>query len=554
MKYYISLGGSSHDFATFVLNEKGEAFGIEDERISQVRYALESETPCEDSFQHCLDQLGIEQTEIKEVYANDMLDNIIKPQKFPPIHYLNHHLTHAYSTFFTSPFEKAAILVADGTGSHIDPESDDGNRETISYYIGDKNEVKLLQRVAGIPVNRPNKKYSNRNNSLGSFYDLITELAGFGFLRNGKTMGLAPYGETGESKAVSDKLMRKVTSLVKVPADGNVLINLRDEKKLNEFIRYAYNLKKEVNDEFVFSAGMAHMGQRVFEKNLFHCLNHLYDLTGVENLCLAGGVMLNSMANGKIKENTKFKNVHVIFAPGDSGTAIGGAIWPYINDKIKEDNQNAHRVLLQPYLGFQYNTTSILNAIKASNLSYKKSDDINADTAQLLQQGSIVGWFQNRSEFGPRALGNRSILATPTCGKIRDKINEIIKQRELFRPFAPVVVEEDANKYFKCSGDSTWMQFVFPVREAYHQILQGITHVNGSARVQVLKKKNNPGFYKLLEAFEDLSGVPVLLNTSFNIQGQPIVETPEQAIRAFKAVPMDYLVINNFIISKNELT
>lgn len=550
MKKYIGIGGSLHDFSTFILNEEGLAIGIEDERISQVRYALGAENPCEDSFHYCLHHLNIPKRNINRVYANDMLDGIIEPKNFPPIQYLNHHLTHAYSTYFTSPFEEAAILIADGCGSPIDALKDKTIRETISYYHGVKNRTELLQKVAGEPVNR-NREFSNRNHSLGSFHDLITELAGFGFLRNGKTMGLAPYGFTGDSQLIAAKLHAQVTTIVKPPANGKLNINLKDEKALKSFIGFTENLKQKVNNNFVFSAGMALMGQKVFEENLFYCLNHLHKLTGSNNLCLAGGVMLNSMANGKIKEHTKFKNIHVTFSPGDSGTAIGAAL-SYIADKVKADDKSIHRVMLQPYLGVEYDTSAIEKTIRASGLPYIKSEDIHSDTAALLHQERIIAWFQGRSEYGPRALGNRSILATPTSSKIRDKINKIIKQREMFRPFAPVITEEAAPRYFTATGGSDWMQFVYQVKPSYHDTLQGITHVNGSARVQILKRRNNASFHQLVESFESLSNVPVLLNTSFNIQGKPMVETPEQAIEVFKTVPLDYLVIGDFIIRKTK--
>jgi carbamoyltransferase len=301
-------------------------------------------------------------------------------------------------------------------------------------------------------------------------------------------------------------------------------------------------------DPFVIDAAIEYAGQAALERLLVHALDYLWSQTKTPNLCLVGGVALNSLANGKIPSLTHFTNVHVFYAPGDSGTAIGAAIWKRVQGE--ERNTQKLRFFWSPYLGREYLEGESRAALAASCLVAKRPKNLHRDVAELLVRGRTVGWFQGGSEFGPRALGHRSILADPRRSSMRDHINRRIKGREWFRPLAPVVEASRAAEFFELPAPSPWMQFVCPVRKHARELLPAVTHVDGGARVQTLRAHDNPSLAHLLHEFEPLSGVPVLINTSLNVRGAPIAETPADAIDAFVSSELDALVIDEFLIVK----
>ena len=545
MSNIIGIGGSIHDFASCLLIDK-KMCAIEDERITRVRHAINSSNPCQPSLQYCLNWAGLQLEDIDTIIANDDLLQVIDSHVYPDIVLVNHHLTHAYSTFFISPFEEAAILVIDGAGSKL-PGTDGDIRETTTYAYGNKNEVTVINRVYGDlkGENHVTKSETLMSNSIGEFYRAIAENLELGWLVGpGKVMGLASYGASfGDDRFISEMM-----SCIELLPEGQFKININGEKGLiDKFFQIRQNHHKK-EDPFRIDAAIAHAGQVVLEKVLFHTLDYLSTKIQTKNLCLAGGVALNSLANGKIPFLTKFKNVHVFFAPGDSGTAIGAAIWGYLNNSSQTDD--LIRFHSSPFLGRPYSLDEIVTALNSTGLTYTQPVDLCRQVAHLLSRGRTVAWYQGGSEFGPRALGNRSILADPRNSLMRDHINSNIKHREWFRPLAPAVLDSATAVYFDTHCPSPWMQFVWPVRKKFHKILPSIIHVDGGARVQSVSKDENPSFYTLLENFQQITGIPVLLNTSFNIKGEPIVETPYEAIRTFLESQIDVLVLGEFLVVK----
>ncbi|MCP3659481.1 MAG: carbamoyl transferase [Bacteroidetes bacterium] len=544
----LGLGGSIHDYSACLLDDNN-IIAIEDERLTRIRYAINSKDPCNPSVQYCLKNLNLDLNDIDLIVANDDLEtNFDKKHKIKRI---NHHLAHIYSSYYISEFDDAAILIIDGAGSKLIPSNiNEDQRETTTFAYASNNDVKVFEKIYGTlngenPISRSETVMTN---SLGELYRIIAESIGLGWLVGpGKMMGMASYGAVNKDDRFVSEIMKCVNILPK--GQYQVIANGKDGL-IDKLFSIRQNYKKDVTEDELFKidAAMAYSGQIVFEKILFHLLDHLYKETNSKNLCLAGGAALNSIANGKIKKNSSFKNVHITFAPGDNGLSIGAAIYGYMST-----NKSSAKIRfpLYPYLGKKYTDSEIKKALNDSGLNFNISNNIHQEIASQISKGKTVAWFQESAEFGPRALGHRSILADPRNKHMRDHINNNIKKREWFRPLAPVVIEEEVNKYFDTDTISKWMQFVAPVREMYKNILSSITHVDGTARVQTINRNDNSSFYTLLKEFEKISDFPILLNTSFNINGKPIVETPKEAIDAFLDSRIDILVLEKYVINKN---
>lgn len=465
-----------------------------------------------------------------------------------PIIFPEHHESHAASAFFPSPFERAAILTIDGVGEWT----------TTSVGRGEGNRIALLEEMR-FP------------HSLGLLYSAFTYYLGFR-VNSGeyKVMGLAPYGEPKFSDLI-------LSELVDLKSDGSFRLNLdyfdfmtgltmtnRGFHKL--FGAPPRNPEAELTQRHV---DIARSLQAVTEEIMLRMARHVFELTEERQLCLAGGVALNCVGNGRILREGPFEKIWIQPAAGDAGGALGAALlgWHHSHDKPRivsreGDSQRGS------FLGPAYDAESFLRRqnISATQLS---DDELGSRVAGLLEQGEVVGWFQGRMEFGPRALGNRSILGDPRRPEMQEKLNLKIKFRESFRPFAPAVIEERANDCFELAEASPYMLLVAPVREALRvdgeseprsgiaaklkqrrSTLPAVTHVDYSARVQTVSAATNPPFYDLLSAFERRTGCPVLVNTSFNVRGEPPVCTPEDAYRCFLRTDMDYLVLGNFLIDK----
>ncbi len=448
------------------------------------------------------------------------------------IFYLEHHLSHAAASFLPSGFDEAALLTVDGVGEW----------ETTALGKADKTGIHL-QKTIHFP------------HSLGLLYSTVTAHLGFSVNNSEyKVMGLAPYGRP----VYYDKFKR----LIDVKPDGSFRLRM-------EYFDYHY-AKHMPSKKFIHLFGPTrkpheqvtqhHMDiaaslQKVLEETLFVMLNHLYEMTKCSNLCLGGGVALNSVANGKILQNTKFKKIFIQPAAGDAGSAMGAALYAH------------YYILGQPrvytmdhaYLGPHYSDAHIQHFLDKHKIQYSKftsTPELLKTTAQLLHKNKVIGWFQGRMEWGPRALGARSILANASNPQMKDILNLKVKHREHFRPFAPVVCEDDATDYFICDKPlpkpTDFMLMVYPVKAEKRKLLPAITHVDGSGRLQTIRKKDHPLYYGVIKEFGKLSKIPILVNTSFNIRGEPIVCNPYDAYKCMMGTGIDYLVMGNFLVKRTD--
>lgn len=441
-------------------------------------------------------------------------------------HYLEHHLCHAASTFYPSGFDEAAILTVDGGGEWT----------TAQTAVGHGNRIAKLGHV-DIP------------HSLGAFYQAISRYLGFEIITGpGKLMGLSAYGD--KHHPTYDKMRR----LIRLTDDGGFRLDL-------SYFAYHYTRRRGVSEKFEKTFGpacekagkwqehhylVAAAAQRVVEDVVLHMANKLHERTKLDALCMAGGVALNSVANGRIIGETPFKKLFIQPAAGDSGTSLGAALW--IEHAIL--NRKRTYVMTDAFLGPGYDDRTVLAVVEKSGLPFVKIPNYKAVGAELLRQGKILGWFQGRMEFGPRSLGNRSILANPCIPEMKDILNRRVKFREGFRPFAPIVLEEACGRYFDKDYPNPYMLLVYSVLPERREQIPAVTHVDGTGRIQTVSRRENPELWDLLTEFERLTGVPVLINTSFNVKGEPIVCTPYDAVDSFRRADMDYLIIGPYIVGK----
>ena len=446
-----------------------------------------------------------------------------------PIKFYDHHSSHAASSFFFSGFRESAILTVDGVGEWA----------TTTYGTGRDKTLDIFEEVQ-FP------------DSLGLLYSTITSYLGFG-VNDGeyKVMGLAPYGKP----LYTDK----IRTLIQQQAGGQYRLDmkyfgfLRENTMYSEFFTdlFEHPVRPEDSPIDQYHKDIAKSMQVVLEEILVEKAKYLYEKTGSENLCMAGGVALNCVANGQVLRQGPFKKLFVQPAANDAGGAIGAAALAHIE---LTDKRPTTEKLNQVYLGPSYPAKTVNRLLQSTSIRYKDCshafDQLLQLTAQRLNEGKVIGWFQGRMEFGPRSLGARSILADPRNVTMRDRINAMVKKREGFRPFAPAVIDERARDHFDLDHPSPFMletcQVISPLD------LPAITHVDGSARVQTVHRETNPRFYDLLTAFYTLTGCPILLNTSFNIKGEPIVCSPEDAVKCFVTTDIDCLVIEDFIIDRED--
>lgn len=533
---YVGIGGSMHDYSACLLKDGKIINAIESERVNRVKHSLNTYSPINTALKYLIPQTKIN---VKSISSSDILDtHDWRGVNTKDVTFYNHHLCHAASSFYTSPFKEAAIFVCDGLGS-VEKVKNGYIFETYSYYTAKNTLIDLIGRNTGfvddnldeiLPINM------DVPNSLGSFYNLITGLIGFEWLEDGKTMGLSAYGN-------SDKYYSVIREYFDLKPYGKIDINF-GLKTIVAF-KQKYNTQITSQSLINFRADVAAAAQRVLEDCYVHSLNYIYSVTKSDNLCLSGGVTLNSMANGKILNNTPFKYIHFFPACGDAGIAVGAAYLSYYKN-------NKKRVFIDkqtPFLGKEYSEKRIISALNAKNIHYVKAKDVYSKAAKLLVDNKIVGWFQGGSEIGPRALGHRSIVVDPRKKWMKDYLNMRVKRRESFRPFAPAILEEHVNDYFEGGHRSPYMLEVFPIKKSKQQIIPAVVHVDGTGRIQTVGPDNNE-FYKLIQSFYKLTGVPIILNTSFNVNRMPIVETPEDAIDCFMQTNIDALVIGNFVCIK----
>ncbi|HEX4792111.1 MAG TPA: carbamoyltransferase C-terminal domain-containing protein [Actinospica sp.] len=544
MEAVLGLGGSGHDWSSCALRGD-QVVAIDEERLTRRKYGVGSDLLAGVSRRTVLDAVGADPRSVRHVVACDLVPRSFTHAFRDRVVRINHHLAHAYSTFAASGFAEAAILVCDNAGSLQAGSRVGGGRrlaETVSYFRGGPEGISLLDRVAGehyvdAPTESAFFQPGSTDDSLGQFYrsaslaiGLSYTAAGGGYpvSEDGKTMGLAPYGD--------ERFVDDVAELVALEPGGRIALSAEKCEQ-----RFAALLE---GGDFDAKAALARAAQEVLERALLHCARHLYERTGAKYLCIAGGVGLNSVANGRILRETPFEKVFVVPAAGDNGISLGCAY--YAAHELAGVPMNELPALGDAYLGPEYPEARVRAAISVAGLTVEPCDDLSERVAGLLADGALIGWYDGRSEFGPRALGHRSILAAPFPASVRDKLNDEVKFREWFRPFAPIVPVERAAEYFEIDQDSPFMLVVAKVRRPDE--IPGVTHVDGTARLQTLERDVNPRLYSVLEHFAARTGTPVLLNTSYNVAGQPIVETPEEAVTAFVDMKLDYLVIGGRLI------
>ncbi len=449
--------------------------------------------------------------------------------------FIEHHLAHA-SSFLISPFEKAAIVTIDGVGEWT----------TTTYGIGKKNKINLLKEIQ-FP------------SSLGLLYSTITAYLGFSVNNSEyKVMGLSPYGNMNKK---TNPYYEKLKKVLDIKNDGSFRLNMdyfnythknkMPSKKLCKLLTGP--IRKPESELTQRHKDIAAALQMIYEGVLFKILNHIYKETKCKNLVLAGGCGLNSVANGKILRNTPFKNFWAQPDPGDGGTSLGVALYVY-NTIL--GNERSYQ-MQDAYLGPKYSTKQIRNFLDRHKIKYSEFEnekDLLEKTSKLIYENNVVGWFQGKMEWGPRALGSRSILSNATNPKMQEILNLKVKHREKFRPFAPVVCEDDALKYFECDEPiplpTDFMLMVYPIRKEWHKKIPSVTHVDGSGRLQSIRRNQNHLYYDLIKKFGKLSGIPILINTSFNIRGEPIVCTPHDAYKCMMGTEIDYLVMGDFLIKR----
>ncbi|MEK7479623.1 MAG: carbamoyltransferase N-terminal domain-containing protein [Patescibacteria group bacterium] len=497
---------------------------------------------------------------LKKIWIRDCIASRldVHPNK---IIFSEHHLSHAAASFFSSPFERSAILTIDGVGEWA----------VTAIGRGRGNEIEMVKEIR-FP------------HSLGLLYSAFTAFLGFEVNEGEyKVMGMAPYG--------TPRYVNEVKKCIRFFEDGSYALNLEYfdflrsttrtySKKFTElfgeprnpkskfFTRNtgwpayfgekpegdAYNRMAEAEERY---ADIAASLQSVHEEAVIRLANHAQELTGMETLCLGGGVALNSVANWKILQKTAFRELYIQPAAGDAGGALGAALAAHY---AHEKEEKRRFVMRHAYYGKAFSSEDIKIWLDEKGIQYEfveHEDSLVTRVAEELQNGQVIGWFHGRFEWGPRALGSRSIIADPRREEMKDVVNTKIKFREPYRPFAPSVLAEYAEEYFEMPGamgqyPARFMLYVVPVREEKKKVVPAITHVDGTARPQLVFQEDSPRYYKLIQAFQEKTGVPLILNTSFNVKGEPIVATPEDAWNTFMKSDMDLLVLEHFIIRKKK--
>lgn len=561
----VGLGGGLHDFSACLVEDGKLVRAIEQERITRVRHACNHTTLTKSfrtgdfrpSFYELLDSGSFPEIgyclDGESVTSLDALTHATRglhmvpralewPLWWPPLwgprHLkgISHHLAHAASAFLVSPYEEALTVVIDAFGSR-NPAG--RGAEASSIWLGRDRELTPIRIDYSERVftdENPKHWPGPRVASLGVFYSDITLFCGFSVLDAGKTMGLAPWG--------SDSLLAELSQYVQLADDGQVLIDPRYLLFLREWGKRQATLQDE--DRFQHEADLAYAGQKVLEEAVLHLVRFGCERTKLRRLCLAGGVALNAVANARILEETPIEEIYIQPAANDAGIAIGAAFHTY----YAKTNGPREFVMEHAYLGRDYSPAEIDAAVAnfQGRPELERPEQLYQRTVDLLTEGKILAWFQGGSEFGPRALGNRSILADPRSKPTWQRVNDL-KQREWFRPLAPAVLSEHQSEYFELETPTPFMVIVGRTRVEKRDVLGAVTHVDGSARLQTVEKKTNPRFHALISAFAERTGVPVLMNTSFNIQG-PIVETPAEAVATFLGSELDALVVGDYLLQQ----
>ena len=568
--YSLGISCYYHDSAAAILKDGSVVAAVEEERFSRKKF--------DDGFpimaiDWCLKEAGITPEQINSVAFYDkpvlkferLLDNYIAVAPRGLYSFLNvipkwlhkrlwikeeikkhmrgyqgniifpeHHMSHAAHTFFTSPFDEAAILTVDGVGEW----------STTSFGSAENTSIKLTNDIRW-------------PHSIGMFYSAFTYFLGFKVNEGEyKLMGLSAYGKPKYYDLILNEILD-------VKNDGSLHLNLKyfaftyDKVMTNQKFAELFGIprrEENVKAEQIHY-DIAASAQKVLEDIMLKMVNHVHKKTGMKNLCLGGGVALNGVANYRILKEGPFENVHIPPSPGDGGSAIGCAQYLYYIHKKQRRiivQDHAKRIQENVYVGPSFSNDEIKSFLEENNIDYEylTREQLLQTTAKLISEQNVVGWYQGKIEWGPRALGNRSILADPRDSKMKDILNEKIKHRELFRPFAPSILEEYVSEYFDLNIPSPYMLFVAKVKKP--DKIPAVTHVDGTGRLQTVSREANPLYYDLINDFYKITGVPVVVNTSMNVRGEPIVNTPEQAYAMIIKTEMDYIMMGNYMIQRRD--
>ena len=565
--YTLGISCYYHDSAAAVLKDGNVLAAVEEERFSRIKF--------DDSFpklaiEWCLKESGIKISDIDLVAFYDkpvlkferLLDNYlgVAPRGLSSfldvipkwIHkrlwvkdeikknlkgfsgkilFPDHHLSHAAHTFFTSPFDEAAILTVDGVGEW----------STTTFGTAKNTTINLIKDIRW-------------PHSLGLFYSAFTYFLGFKVNEGEyKLMGLSSYGKP----KYYDQIM---SELIDVKDDGSIHLDMKyfaftyDKYMTNDNFSKLFGISPRKNNEKMeqihFDIGSS--AQLVLEEILLKMVNHVYEKTKMKNLCIGGGVALNGVANNRLLRDSRFESIHIPPSPGDAGSAIGCAQYSYYCHLQNKRTflESSEQIKNNIYVGPNYSNDQIRKFLDKNNIKYDylEKDLLLKTTAKLISEGNVVGWYQGKMEWGPRALGNRSILADPRNPQMKDILNQKIKHRESFRPFAPSIMDEYVSEYFDINVSSPYMLLVAGIKKP--EKIPAVTHVDGTGRLQSVNKNVNPLYYELINEFYKLTNVPVIINTSMNVMGEPIVNTPEQAHKMILKTDMDYIMMGNHVVGR----
>ncbi len=533
-----------HDGGASLIVDGKLIYAVEEERLTRLKHAYD--TIPNKSIEHALNFANLKLDDIDKFYIGwdyealySMLNKqfltkeevsqaIFGSDKYASkIEYVSHHIAHAYSTFYPSKYERALAFIIDGQGEYM----------ATSIFAADKvnNDMKLLMET---PI------------SLGYFYAAITRHIGFRSGEEGKTMGLAPYGIPKYYEALKrmiyvDKAgeLKCAFSIKKEGKDEEVASLQKWEELLNTILPKNDTPIKEINDNIQKYADLAASGEKLLEDITVALIKKYIRETDIHNIAIAGGVGLNCPMSSLIESLDEVDSVFVQPASNDGGISLGAAIYGAVKMGDKVD------IEMIPYLGDEYTDEDILAAIKKKGYKYEYHEEIEKEIAKLLSQDYLIGNYQGRIEFGPRALGNRSILSSPIHEETLVKINNL-KGREVWRPLAPAVIYDKQSEIFDSNIFSPYMTKNFQVLSDARDKIPVATHVDNTARIQSVTKEYNEKFYKIIKEFDKLTGVPVVINTSFNLRGEPIVNTPAEAINSFENIKLDYLAMGHYLIKR----
>lgn len=566
--YILGLNFAYHELSACLIKEGQLIAAVEEERFSRIKHGKEAKvdnpnTMPTKAINYCLEMGGINLSDVdyfalgfnpdgrlknigvdehyeqgnwgsedgEELFHSKLLEvprllsEMVGADISSKVRWVPHHVSHAASAFFVSPFKQAAILSVDGIGEF----------SSTWFGVGKGHTIENIKEI-------------NYPHSLGFVWEKLSKFLGFSEYDAGKVMGLSAYGD-------SQIFYPKFRELITIKPDGEFEVdNSIFQFRLNDFTALEQHLG--VNKIDIPAArtkeheNIAATLQKITDELIIHFAKFLSEITSQKNLCLAGGVALNSVANQKIMQSKLFESIYIQPAAHDAGTALGAAF--YVWNHLLSNERSF--VMEHVYWGPEYTNQEIETALQEAGAKFERLGNIAEATAKLLADGNIVGWFQGRMEWGPRALGNRTLLADPRNAVIKTILNERIKKREPFRPFAPSVIKEEAYKWFSistsCQSISTeFMEINFDVLPDKKKLIPAVTHIDGTSRIQIVRKETNPKYHALISAFGRITGVPVVLNTSFN-DNEPIVCSPQDAIKTFQRTKMDYLAIGDFLVKK----